>query len=282
MNDMDLDELIRQYNPRAAVPDHEVWKAHWALDSERVRASLTGRMRLPYGDTPGQCMDVFPAAAPNAPVQVFVHGGFWRFLDSFDHTLVVPMFNSAGAATVLLNYDLCPTVPLSEVVIQIRRGLAAVWKHADEFGYDREKMFISGHSAGGHLCAMLAATDCVALGLPNDAIKGAAMVSGLYDLTPMLRVPGGEELLMTPETVRELSPMWALPPARIPLIAAVGGQETREWIRQTDDFVIKCRDNGSEVLSIQPDYDHHYSILYSFSNPVTELGNAVLRQMGLA
>lgn len=279
---MELEELIQQYNPRAAVPDHEVWKAHWGLDSERVRQSLQGHLRVPYGSTPGQCMDVFPAKAPGAPVQVFVHGGFWRFLDSFDHTLIVPMFHDAGAATVLLNYDLCPTVPLTEVIAQIRRGLAAVYERADEYGYDREKLYISGHSAGGHLCAMLAATDCAALGMPADAIKGAAMVSGLYDLTPMLRVPGGEELLMTPETVPQVSPMWNLPPTHMPLIAAVGGHETREWIRQTDDFVTKCRANGSDVTALMPDYDNHYSILYTLGNPVTELGKAVLKQMGLA
>ena len=279
---MELEELIQQYNPRAAVPDHEVWKAHWGLDSERVRASLQGHLRVPYGDTPGQCMDVFPAKQKGAPVQVFVHGGFWRFLDSFDHTLIVPMFHEAGAATVLLNYDLCPIVPLTEVIAQIRRGLAAVYERADEYGYDRDKLYISGHSAGGHLSAMLAASDCAALGLPADAIKGAAMISGLYDLTPMLRVPGGEELLMTPETVPEVSPMWNLPPVSVPLIAAVGGHETREWIRQTDDIVAKCRANGSQVVSIRPDYDNQYSILYTFSNPVTELGAAVLKQMGLA
>jgi len=279
---MELDELIRQYNPRAAVPDHEIWKTHWTLDSERVQAAAPGQLRVPYGDTPGQCMDVFPADKPNAPVQIFVHGGFWRFLDSFDHTLIVPMFRDAGAATVLLNYDLCPTVPLTEVIQQIRRGLAAVYNRAEEFGIDRERMFISGHSAGGHLCAMLAATDCAAMGLPADTIKGAAMVSGLYDLTPMLRIPGGEELLMTPETVPQVSPMWNLPPVSVPLIAAVGAHETREWIRQTDDFVAKCQANGSQVVSIQPEYDHHYSILYTFANPMTELGAAVLKQMGLA
>lgn len=278
---MDLDELIRQYNPREAVPDHEVWKAHWTLDSERVRATLKGQLRIPYGDTPGQCMDVFPAAQPNAPVQVFVHGGFWRFLDSFDHTLIVPMFHEAGVTTVLLNYDLCPTVPLTEVIRQVRAGLAAVWNRAEEFGIDRERMYISGHSAGGHLCAMLAATDCESLGLPADAIKGATMVSGLYDLTPMLSIPGGEELLMTPETVAGVSPMWHLPPPRMPLVVAVGGHETREWIRQTDDFAAACRANGSEVTAIQPDYDNHYSILYTVANPMTELGAAVLRQMGL-
>ena len=278
---MELEELIRQYNPRAAVPDHEVWKAHWGLDSERARRTLQGHLRVPYGDTPGQCMDVFPAKAPGAPVQVFVHGGFWRFLDSFDHTLIAPMFHEAGAATVLLNYDLCPTVPLSEVITQIRRGLKAVYDRADEYGYDRDKLFISGHSAGGHLCAMLAATDCAALGMPADAIKGATFVSGLFDLTPMLQVPGGEDLQITAKTVPDVSPLWNLPPTHMPLIIAVGGHETREWIRQTDDFVAKCRANGSDVTALMPDYDNHYSILYTIGNPVTELGQAILRQMGL-
>ena len=191
------------------------------------------------------------------------------------------MFCDAGVTTVLLNYDLCPSVPLSEVIRQVRAGLAEVWRQAEELGGDRERLFISGHSAGGHLCAMLAATDCAALGLAPDAVKGAAIVSGLFDLTPMLRVPGGEDLLITAETVPDVSPLWHLPPARVPLVIAVGGLETREWIRQTDDYVAKCRRNGSDVTVIQPDYDNHYSILYTFANPTTELGDAVMRQMGL-
>jgi len=279
---MEPEELIRQYDPRAAVPDHEVWKAHWSLNSERVRTKLKGFLRVPYGDTAGQTMDIFPAREPNAPAQVFIHGGFWRSLDSFDHTLIVPMFRDAGATTILLNYDLCPAVPLSELIRQVRVALAAIWHQAEAIDIDRDRIFVSGHSAGGHLAAMLAATDCESLSLPEDTVKGATLVSGLYDLTPILQLPGSEDLQIAEETVPEVSPAWNLPPAGFPVLLAVGGRETAGFIQQAHDFAASCRQSNRSVTLMEPEYDNHYSILHSFSNPVTELGKAVLAQMGLA
>lgn len=279
---MDQDELIRQYNPRAAVPDHEVWKAHWALDSERARLRYKGILRAPYGKSAGQTVDIFPAREADAPIQIFIHGGGWRALDTFDHSLIVPMFHGAGAATVLLNYDLCPTAPLEELIRQIRAGLVAIWQQADALGGDPERIFVSGHSAGAHLAAMLCATDFGEFDAPDDVIKGATLISGLYDLRPIVQLPDGKDLQVPPGGEADVSPLANLPPTDIPLLIAVGEQETEGFIAQADDFAAACLENGSEVLSIRPEYDHHYSILNTFANPVTDLGKAVLAQMGLA
>ena len=170
-------------------------------------------MRVPYGPTPGQTLDIFPAKTPGSPIDIFVHGGFWRFLDSFDHTLVAPAVLDAGGASVLLNYDLCTKVPLTEVVHQVRAALKWVWDHADEANGDREKIYISGHSAGGHLASMMCTGDFNRdFGLPDDAVKGAAIVSAMLDLEPVMLVPGAEELLVPGDAVRALSPRYN-PPA---------------------------------------------------------------------
>ncbi len=171
-----------------------------------------GRMRVPYGPTPGQTLDIFPAKAPGSPIDIFVHGGFWRFLDSFDHTLVAPAVLDAGGASILLNYDLCPKVPLTEVVRQVRAALKWVWDHADEANGDRDKIYISGHSAGGHLASMMCTGDFNRdFGLPDDPVKGATIVSAMLDLEPVMLVPGAEELLVPDDAVRALSPRYNPP-----------------------------------------------------------------------
>ncbi len=280
--EMSPEELEFEYSPRKAVPDHPVWKAHWNLASELVRRQRKGRLRVPYGPTEGQTVDIFPADKPGAPINVFVHGGFWRFLDSFDHTLVAPAVLDAGGASILVNYDLCPKVPLTEVIRQVRAALKWVWENAEEANGDRNKIFISGHSAGGHLTMMLSTDDFQEqLGLPIDVVKGATVVSAMLDLEPILLVPGSEDLKVSADNVRALSPRYTPPRPDLPIVLAVGGRETREWIRQTDDMMDVLKQRGNPTIYLKPDYDQHYSILLSLGNPLTELCSSMLRQMGL-
>ncbi len=280
--DFPIEELIRQYSPRVAVPEHPVWKAQWTLASALARRRYEGRLRVPYGPTPGQTLDLFPARKPGAPINVFVHGGFWRFLDSFDHTLVAPAVLDAGGASVLLNYDLCPVVPLTEVVRQVRAALKWVWEHAEEANGDREQIYLSGHSAGGHLAAMMCTGDFNGeFGLPDDAVKGATIVSAMLDLEPVMLVPGSEELGIEGDEIRALSPRYRPPAPHVPLVVAVGGLETSEWIRQTEDMTAVLQAQGSPTRYLKPEFDQHYSILLSLGNPMSELCAAMLRQMGL-
>lgn len=280
--DFSTEELIYQYNPRIHVPEHEVWKAHWKLASARVRSERDGLLRVAYGPTAGQNLDIYPAHKPNSPINIFVHGGFWRFLDSFDHTLVVPAVVDAGGASILLNYDLCPSVSLHEVIGQIRTALQWVWNNAEQANGNREEIYISGHSAGGHLAMMLCRDDYFHdLGLPGDTVKGGTIVSAMMDLEPILLVPGAEELLVTADTVRAVSPRYSPPAPHVPLVVAVGARETSEWIRQTDEMVAVLNEQGNRVTYLKPDYDQHFSILLSLGNPQTELCSAMLKQMKL-
>ena len=280
--DYSREELIRQYSPREAVPEHPVWKAQWTLASVLARSDREGRLRVPYGPTPGQTLDIFPAKEPASPINVFVHGGFWRFLDSFDHTLVAPAVLDAGGASILLNYDLCPVVPLTEVVRQVRSALKWVWDHAEEANGDRDRIYISGHSAGGHLASLMCTGDYNRdFGLPDDAVKGATIVSAMLDLEPIMLVPGAEELSVTEDMVKALSPRHHPPAPHIPLVVAVGALETDEWIRQTEDMMAVLREQDSPSVYLKPRFDQHYSILLSLGNPMSELCSAMLRQMGL-
>ena len=281
--DYPRDELIRQYSPRAAVPEHPVWKAHWTLASQLARNTHSSELRVPYGPTPGQTLDIFPASNPRSPINIFVHGGFWRFLDSFDHSLVAPAVLNAGGASILLNYDLCPTVPLTEVIQQVRAALRWVWSNAEAANGDRDKIFLSGHSAGGHLAMMMCTGDFnQEFDIPDDVVKGATIVSAMLDLEPILLVPGCEDLHVSEETFREVSPKYVPPAPTIPLVLAVGGRETSEWIRQTEDMRKIIEDRGNPLVYLKPEYDQHYSILFSLGNPETELCTEMLKQMGLS
>jgi arylformamidase len=277
------EELNFQYNPRLSVPENEVWKAHWTLASNWARGQLGGKLRIPYGPTDGQTLDIFPANAPGSPINIFVHGGFWQFLDSFDHTLVAPVVVESGGTSVLLNYDLCPKVTLVEVIAQVRSAVKWVWEHAEEMNGDPDKIYISGHSAGGHLASMLCTGDYQAdLGLPDDVIKGGTIVSAMLDLEPILEVPMCEKLSVTPDMVPAVSPIHTPPDPRVPIIIAVGARETSEWIRQTDEMAEVLKKQGSPTIYLKPDYDQHYSILFSLGNPMTEVCSEMLKQMDLA
>lgn len=276
------EELVLQYNPQVAVPDHASWKWHWALLSRRARARLHGVYDLPYGPTPGQTFDVFKAARPGAPINVFTHGGFWRFLDKSDHTFVAEPFVERGATFVLLNYDLCPKVSLPEQVEQVRRGVAWVYEHAAELNGDREQLYVSGHSAGGHLTSMIVAEGALSpYGVPANAIKGATAVSGFCDLDPILLIPGGEELRLDPDTARRFSPLFCPPEPTSDMIIAVGELETTEWLRQFDEYVTVCERRGCAVKSLKMQLDNHYSILLSMANSESDLCRAMLSQMKL-
>ncbi len=165
----------------------------------------------------------------------------------------------------------------------MRAALKWVWENAEEANGDRDKIYVSGHSAGGHLASMICRDDYLDdLGLPRDVVKGGTIVSGILDLEPILMVPGAEELLVEPNDVRSVSANHMPPAPHVPLVVAVGGRETREWIRMTDEYVDVLREQGSQVTYLKPEYDQHFSILFSLGNPLTPLCSTMLEQMRLA
>ena len=229
--------LEQMYNNRSRVPDYATHFERWASESERVRRTRTHVLDIAYGPSAGQKLDVFPASAPNSPVVVFIHGGYWRSLDKREHAFVAPAFSDAGACVVIPNYDLCPHVSLPEIVMQMVRALAWTWKNATRYGGDPQRIRVAGHSAGGHLAAMMLAclwSDYDAQ-LPHDLVKRALSVSGLFDLEPVRRTPSLQASLnLTPEQVQRVSPALMPAPRHGQLASVVGGSESMEFIRHND------------------------------------------------
>jgi len=251
--------LDAEYNNRELVPEHADIFARWARESASARASRPCVLDLPYGDSAAETLDVFApekSAAESrdvrpgrrgAPVLFFVHGGWWRSMDKADHSFIAPAFTRAGALVVVPNYALCPAVGISDIALQMTRALAWTWRHAAELGGDPRRIVVAGHSAGGHLAAMLLCAHWtkVALDLPANLVRTALAVSGVFDMRPISRVSFLQpDLRLTPEHVRRLSPV-SFPPPAGKLYAVAGALESSEF--QRHNRMIRLRWGASHV-----------------------------------
>ncbi len=275
--------LEAQYNNRARVADHAAVLSRWAQASALVRAQSLAHLDLRYGPGEGETLDVFPTAAPRAPVLVFIHGGYWRSLDKSDHAFVAPSFTADGAMVVVPNYALCPAVSIEHIVLQTARALAWVWHHAAEFGGDPARIALAGHSAGGHLATMLLSCRWKEIddALPLQPVSGALSISGLYDLEPLRHTPFLQaDLKLTPTSVARLSPAFFPRPKGARLHAAVGLDESDEFRRQN----LLIRDvwgpTAVPVCETLP-ASNHFTVLHSLVDPAGRLHELALRLLGL-
>lgn len=272
-----------QYDNRARVREAPTLLARWAEASALARSRMTCLLDQAYGDETGETLDVFPARASGAPVLVFIHGGYWRALDKSDHSFVAPAFVQAGAMVVVPNYALCPVVTIEQIALQTTRALAWTARHAARFGGEPSRIFVAGHSAGGHLAAMLLACRWPEVGadLPPGLVAGALSLSGLFDLDPVRRTPFLQaDLRLTPEAVRRLSPAGFAPPAG-PLTALVGAQESEEFLRQNRLIAERWGRRAVPVCEALPGLNH-FNILHDLVDPAGRAHGHALRLMGLA
>lgn len=274
----DQDALDREYDNRAKVPDAPEWLARYPRESAITRTEVGCRVDVAYGPHPAEMLDIFPPAGRTpAPVHVFIHGGYWHRLDKADFSYVARAFHPSGAAVVVINYALIPTVDMDELVRQCRASIAWVYRNAPSFGGDRERIVVSGHSAGGHLVAMLMATDWTALaGLPQGVLQAGCGISGLYDLEPIRLCYLNEILRLTPEMARRNGPAHLAPPRGGRVLLAVGDAEGPEYHRQTDALARAWRAGGLDCEVLDMAGHHHFSIVWELADPASALSRAIL------
>jgi arylformamidase len=274
--------LDAQYNNRARVTDYESYLQRWIDSSALARQGLASHLDLRYGDAAGETLDVFPADKAGAPVLVFIHGGYWRALDKRDVSFVAPAFVRAGATVVVVNYALCPAVSMETIALQLTRALAWTWRNAARFNGDAARIAVAGHSAGGHLAAMLLACRWRMVGddLPPNLVPGALSISGLFDLEPLrLTTFLQPDLQLTPASVKRLSPAF-FPRPRGALYAVVGLEESDEFLRQNQLIRDQWGPTSVPVCETVPGCNH-FSVLTGLAEPGARLHELALRLLGL-
>jgi arylformamidase len=272
----------REYNNRELVPDNEKWVAQWLRDSAQARATMTCHLDQRYGAAPGETMDIFPARKGDGSCMMFIHGGYWRARDKQDFSFLAPAWVGAGVSLAIVNYDLCPAVSIEEIVRQMLRASRWLWLHAEDYGMDEDRLYVSGHSAGGHLTAMMMAALWPALDarLPKDLFKGGLAISGIYDLRPMLQVDWlNGDLRLDEAAALKASPAFLPPATRAPVMTCVGGDESSEFKRQ--NALLGERWKGAFAGDLPMPGRHHFSVLDALSDPSTALFAGARRLMQL-
>jgi arylformamidase len=274
--------LSREYNNRALFPDYARHFARWAESSARTRGTMACYLDRAYGDAPGETLDIFPARKGDGSALVFIHGGYWRSLDKKDYSFLAPAWVDAGVSLVVVNYGLAPTVTMERIVQQMLAASAWVYRHAEEYGMDEERLFVSGHSAGGHLAAMMLAAlwPVYDRSLPKDLYKGALAVSGVYDLRPLVQVDWLQgDLRLDEATALKLSPAFLPPATRAPLTLAVGGLESSEFKRQNALLAQRWKPVLARDVPM-PGRDH-FTVIDGLAERANPLFAATRRMMGL-
>lgn len=275
------EEMEHHFNPGAFVRDRAKWVEQRSRQSAEARKQFKSLLDISYGPRPRQVLDIFPAGEAQAPVEIFIHGGYWRSGSKDDYSFIASLLFPAGVTTVAIEYDLCPEVTVTDIVAQARAAIAWTYRNIARHGGDPQRIYVSGHSAGGHLVAMALTHDWEQDGLPKNIIKGAVAISGVYDLEPVLHIGVKDEIKLDADSARKNSPMLYPPHPIAPLFIAVGGDEPMGWRQMSLDFFDLCKERGVDCRFLEVSGVHHFSISALLADSESPLARALLDQIGL-
>ena len=281
--DMDQKALDDAYDQMVYAPNRDQVHKRNMFNSDRVRARLGAPKRLAYGSKPIEQLDLFPTSKPNAPINVFIHGGAWRTRSVKDYAFLAEVIVRAGGHWVGLDFDGVEGTKgdLLPMADQVRRGVAWVYKNAKSFGGDPNRIYVSGQSSGAHLAGCIVTTDWKDYGVPADIVKGALLCSGMYELKPVRLSKRSEYVAFTDEAEEKLSSQRRLDRLNCPVIVAYGTYETPEFQRQNREFAAAVKAAGKPVTLLVAEGYNHFEIAEAIGNPLSLLGAAVLEQMKL-
>jgi arylformamidase len=275
------DELEFQYNPRVSVAEYPELAKKRAAEGAKVRSTLKSWLDVPYGSSPREILDIYPSVEQGGPVLVYYHGGYWRGGSKEDNCGFAPTFVKRGVNVVVVEYDLCPKVTVTEIVREARASLAWIYRNIARYNGDPSKLYISGHSAGGHLAAMILAHDWTREGMPRNPVKGAAVTSGVFDLEMVMHIGVNDEIRMTRELVEENSPFLHPPLPICPVIVAVGGAEPEGWQRMSEEFFQLCKERGLDCQYFVVPGANHFTFPEHLGDAESPLTQAMFKQIGV-
>jgi arylformamidase len=268
--------LAAEYDNRARVPEHPEIIARWSRDAEAFRASRKAHLDCRYGARPRNIVDVFkPEEDSGKAIVLFIHGGYWRSFDKsyFSHFASVPL--RLGLTTAIPSYSLCPEVTVPDIIDELRQ--CSIWLH-NTF---KSPLVVTGHSAGGHLAACMAATDWSLYGQAGEVVSACLSISGLFDLRPLLAVPVNDDLRMDSATATAASPLlWPLPSSK-PLISCVGALESDEFKRQAASLAAVWKGLGCDSVYFEIESANHFTAIDALSDPESRVAKELHRICGL-
>ncbi|MBB1583878.1 alpha/beta hydrolase [Serratia sp. OS31] len=275
----DLSMRAVQYNARASVEDFDACMAQYEQLAAQAKAQTPGIYDIHYGMGVAERLDLFPAARQPSPLLVFIHGGYWHSQRKEEACSMAANFTQHGVAVATLEYTLQPEATLAEIVREVRSAIAWLYHHAGQYGIDPERIFVSGSSAGGHLCGMLIADDWQhRYQVPVNVIKGALALSGLYDIRPLCDIYINDWMRLTPEQAATLSPLFILPEkVNAPqILLDVGAKETQGFRNQTLAYFAACREKGLNVALLEDRHNNHFTLVNELANPHSTLFQQVM------
>jgi len=257
---MDRTALDAAYNNTKAVGQtkRDEYVADWSRRGEVIRKTPGARLDLRYGDGPRHRLDVFPCARAGAPTLLYIHGGYWQMNDKEPYAFLGEGLLSAGFNLALVEYTLAPAARLDQIVSEVRRSVAWVIDHAKEIGGDPARVYVSGHSAGGHLTAMA---------MTEPRVAGGVAISGIYDLEPIRLNYLNEKLGLDAAEEDRNSPIRHLPAHASPLVVTVGLGELPELVRQSEEFAAAWKRHGLRGTYLPVAKHDHFSILEELARP---------------
>ena len=274
------EDLDREYNNRARVDDFQAIVDGWIERSRGFRDRVASHRDLVYGEHPRERLDVFPAQKPLAPVQVFFHGGYWQALDKDVFSFVAEGFHEAGFTGVMVNYPLAPDDDMDRIVRSCRQACQWIQQHIRTMHGDPDQLFLSGHSAGGHIVAELMATTWEESAMDPVRIRGGISLSGIFDLEPIRLCYLNEVIGMDREMAKRRSPVNMTPAANAPLVLAVGAREPESYQMQSKDLEAAWLYEDCPVTRLMVDGADHFSILEHLVNSESTLFRTMTDQAG--
>ena len=268
---MDRARLDAAYNNSAAVPERDAIVADWAARSTKARREYAGRLDLAYGDTPRERLDLFLAADPQAPTLAFIHGGYWQMNDKENFAFFAEGLLPLGVNLAVIEYTLAPAARLDRIVAEVRRSVRWLAGHLAEYGGNPNRLYVAGHSAGGHLTAMT---------MPLAEVRGGIAISGIYDLEPIRLNYLNEKLGLDMAEAERNSPLRHLPAAAGELMVAYGIRELPELCRQSIEYGRAWTERGLPGRLLPIDGADHFTILEALAQPEGVLTRALMAMLG--
>jgi arylformamidase len=278
-------ELDAAYDQRVWAPNREELVAWYGTESAKIRAALPHQRGVPYGPGEDETLDLFPAKMGSestslAPIHVHVHGGRWTLFSKDEESFIAPVFVEAGAICIIIDFSNIPKVRIPQMVEQVTRAIAWIHKNAKSFGGDPDRIHLSAHSSGSHLAGVALLTDWEKdFGLPNDIVKSALLISGMYDLRPVMLSARSSYVKLSDEEVNALSAILRPEKWRTPLTMVYGSKETPEFKRQPKAFLEALRAGGRSARLVEIPDSNHFEVLRQLGEPGSEVLRLALQAM---